>query len=173
MSTKFQRLLRNQFDGEILRAAAALDEAFQAALLKLIEWEGPILPSQRMQIQMAIQDGGCGFRSLAEVASEAAAAHVAEKAMLTAQLASVSSELVLETERAKRLEEEIERGEEVLIEIARSHRKSIGSGSPRGGGRGRAAGAAGHARDRAPGERRRVPQGFWTKTRRAHNLDTA
>ena len=36
--------------------------------------------------------------------SEAAAAHVAEKAMLTAQLASVSSELVLETERAKRLE---------------------------------------------------------------------
>ena len=68
----------------------------------------------------------------AEVASEAAAAHVAEKAMLTAQLASVSSELVLETERAKRLEEEIERGEEVLIEIARSHRKSIGSGSPRG-----------------------------------------
>ena len=71
----------------------------------------------------------------AEVASEAAAAHVAEKAMLTAQLASVSSELVLETERAKRLEEEIERGEEVLIEIARSHRKSIGSGLPRGGGK--------------------------------------
>ena len=44
--TKFQHLLRNQFDDEVIRAAATLDEAFQAALLKLIEWEGPILPSQ-------------------------------------------------------------------------------------------------------------------------------
>ena len=63
--------LRNHFDEEIIRAAAELDKEFLQALLKLIEWLGPIQHSQVMQVQMAIQDGGCGIRSLVELASGA------------------------------------------------------------------------------------------------------